>query len=201
MTVRLNREAYEKAIAEDIAWLNAQPRTLERDHVVAIVQASPNLVCGDPEADRYTESLRQECERLRRERDADTMAHALAHDAERRGLLQKAETRIAELEALLATCLRPLPLDMLPPGTSGVTPYLMIANGEDTLLLILAPGGVLGEQAHEQVELGMVLRGGLEDAWILAHPRHWAIPAKEAHRLVAGPHGALVACWFDGGRP
>jgi hypothetical protein len=35
---RLNREAYEKLIEEDIEWLKAaSTRTLERDHVVAVL--------------------------------------------------------------------------------------------------------------------------------------------------------------------
>lgn len=37
---RLNRRAYEGLIAEDLAWLESVPRTLERDHVIAIVKAS-----------------------------------------------------------------------------------------------------------------------------------------------------------------
>ena len=42
----LNRAAYERLIAEDIAWLEAQPRTLERDHVVAVLRDSARLYYG-----------------------------------------------------------------------------------------------------------------------------------------------------------
>lgn len=40
MSVMLNRWAYQKLVDENIAWLEAQPRTLERDHVIMIVRAS-----------------------------------------------------------------------------------------------------------------------------------------------------------------
>lgn len=37
----MNREAYEKLIEEDIAWLLKQPRTLERCHIEQILRDSP----------------------------------------------------------------------------------------------------------------------------------------------------------------
>lgn len=40
MSMRLNRGAYAALADEDIAWLRAQPRTLEREHVIAVVEAS-----------------------------------------------------------------------------------------------------------------------------------------------------------------
>lgn len=40
MTSRLTQHAYAKLIAEDIAWLRAQPRTLERDHLILVAQQS-----------------------------------------------------------------------------------------------------------------------------------------------------------------
>ena len=40
---RLTRHAYEKMLREDLAWLDKQPRTLERDHIREIVKASPDL--------------------------------------------------------------------------------------------------------------------------------------------------------------
>ncbi len=43
MAMKLNREAYERLIAEDIAWLESMPRTLERDHVIEIVKSSPRF--------------------------------------------------------------------------------------------------------------------------------------------------------------
>jgi hypothetical protein len=43
MGTTLNRAAYEKLIAEDIEWVSAQPKTLERDHIVQVLRASPGL--------------------------------------------------------------------------------------------------------------------------------------------------------------
>jgi len=41
--VKLTRDAYEELIAEDLAWLEKQPRTLERDHVMLIVKRSASV--------------------------------------------------------------------------------------------------------------------------------------------------------------
>lgn len=52
MSMRMNRDAYEKAVAENIEWLLEQPRTLEREHIIEIVRASlfheypPSRICG-----------------------------------------------------------------------------------------------------------------------------------------------------------
>jgi hypothetical protein len=43
---RMNRASYERMIAENIEWLEQQPRTLERDHVIAIVKASADHEYG-----------------------------------------------------------------------------------------------------------------------------------------------------------
>jgi len=40
MGTTLNRDAYERLIAEDLEWLLKQPRTLERDHIESIVRRS-----------------------------------------------------------------------------------------------------------------------------------------------------------------
>lgn len=40
MSGKLTRWAYRKLIEEDIAWLKEQPRTLERDHIVLILERS-----------------------------------------------------------------------------------------------------------------------------------------------------------------
>ena len=40
MSSTLNRAAYQQLIAEDLVWLRNQPRSLERDHIEAIVRAS-----------------------------------------------------------------------------------------------------------------------------------------------------------------
>lgn len=37
---RLNKSGYEQLINEDIAWLEKIPRTLERDHIIAVLKAS-----------------------------------------------------------------------------------------------------------------------------------------------------------------
>lgn len=36
----MSREAFADIIAEDIAWCEAQPRTLERDHTIAVLRQS-----------------------------------------------------------------------------------------------------------------------------------------------------------------
>jgi hypothetical protein len=37
---RLNKEGYSQLIKEDIAWLEKIPRTLEREHIIAVLRAS-----------------------------------------------------------------------------------------------------------------------------------------------------------------
>lgn len=38
--MRLNKLGYQQLIDEDIAWLCELPRTLERDHIIAVLRAS-----------------------------------------------------------------------------------------------------------------------------------------------------------------
>jgi hypothetical protein len=38
--MRLNKLGYQQLIDEDIAWLEKIPRTLERDHIIAVLKAS-----------------------------------------------------------------------------------------------------------------------------------------------------------------
>lgn len=40
MSMRLNSAAYATLADEDIAWLKSQPRTLEREHIIGVVEAS-----------------------------------------------------------------------------------------------------------------------------------------------------------------
>jgi hypothetical protein len=40
MSMRLNRSAYAKLVAEDAAWLEKMPRTLERDHILLILRCA-----------------------------------------------------------------------------------------------------------------------------------------------------------------
>lgn len=47
MTMPLTRDAYRNLIREDLAWLESCPRTLERDHVIAIVKASESHEYND----------------------------------------------------------------------------------------------------------------------------------------------------------
>ena len=42
----MNRESYERLIQEDIAWLNTMPRTLERDHIIDVLEDSTNRIYG-----------------------------------------------------------------------------------------------------------------------------------------------------------
>lgn len=40
MSGPMTRDAYERLIAEDLAWLAEQPRTLEREHIRGVVERS-----------------------------------------------------------------------------------------------------------------------------------------------------------------
>lgn len=46
MGMRINRESYERLIQEDIAWLNTMPHTLERDHIIDVLEDSTNRIYG-----------------------------------------------------------------------------------------------------------------------------------------------------------
>jgi hypothetical protein len=59
MTMRLNRAAYEKMIAEDIAWLEQQPRTLERDHILVVLQHAVGYEYGATGSREKYESLKE----------------------------------------------------------------------------------------------------------------------------------------------
>lgn len=50
MTTALNRTAYHQLVDEDVAWLEKQPRTLERDHVIQIVKDSVRCYYGEATA-------------------------------------------------------------------------------------------------------------------------------------------------------
>lgn len=51
MSSKMTKKAYEQIIAEDIAWLEKQPRTLERDHIIEIVKRSPGYEYPPPYGD------------------------------------------------------------------------------------------------------------------------------------------------------
>lgn len=53
---KLDRMGYQQIIDGDIAWLRAQPRTLERDHVIMIVEASPGHEYPDAPTPPTTQS-------------------------------------------------------------------------------------------------------------------------------------------------
>jgi hypothetical protein len=59
MSIDLTREAYQKLVNEDIEWLLKQPRTLEREHIEAIVSHSVSLLYDK------IESLKEEVNALR----------------------------------------------------------------------------------------------------------------------------------------
>jgi hypothetical protein len=48
MGSKMNRQAYERLVAEDIEWLQQQPRTLERDHIEAILKGSVSYYYPEP---------------------------------------------------------------------------------------------------------------------------------------------------------
>lgn len=74
MSSRLNREAFERLIAENIAWTEAQPRSLERDHLVAILRDSARLYYEvEPAVDARDKTIAErdaEIARLTKDRDA-----------------------------------------------------------------------------------------------------------------------------------
>jgi hypothetical protein len=47
----MTRAAYAALIEEDIAWLLQQPRTLEREHILLILQRQPTDQYGPPPSD------------------------------------------------------------------------------------------------------------------------------------------------------
>jgi hypothetical protein len=65
---RLNRDAYAKLVAEDMAWLDRQPRTLEREHIRQILTLAVEYEYGPvPGTPRTTRDL------VRSELDEDEM--------------------------------------------------------------------------------------------------------------------------------
>jgi hypothetical protein len=50
MATTINRAAFVQLIEEDIAWLEKQPRSLERDHIEAVLRDAPSIY--------YPETLR-----------------------------------------------------------------------------------------------------------------------------------------------
>ena len=51
MGMKVNREAYQKLIDEDIVWLLKQPRSLERDHIVSVLKNSVERIYGKEKMD------------------------------------------------------------------------------------------------------------------------------------------------------
>ena len=51
MGMKVNREAYQKLIDEDIEWLLKQPLSLERDHIVNVLKNSVEWVYGKEKMD------------------------------------------------------------------------------------------------------------------------------------------------------
>ena len=47
MSMKMNKSSYITLIEEDIAWLEKMPRTLERDHIIAILKLSPTREYDD----------------------------------------------------------------------------------------------------------------------------------------------------------
>lgn len=51
MSGRLTREAYQRIVDEDLAWLEKQPRTLERDHIAAVLRNAVSRAYGPASED------------------------------------------------------------------------------------------------------------------------------------------------------
>jgi len=56
MSMRINRESFEKLIEGDKNWLLKQPRSLERDHIEEVLDEITDLVYGK-EDDDYPETI------------------------------------------------------------------------------------------------------------------------------------------------
>ena len=48
MPMMINREAFERLIAEDLAWLHQQPRSLERMHIETLLRNAPEAYYRRP---------------------------------------------------------------------------------------------------------------------------------------------------------
>lgn len=70
MSDQVTRSAYEGMIREDIEWLERQPRTLERDHVIEIVKRSPMHEYAEPEL-TLTAAVQGEREAIKAHLDSD----------------------------------------------------------------------------------------------------------------------------------
>lgn len=56
MGTTMNKQAFESLIAENIEWLNSQPRTLEREHIIDICRNAPDIWYGKRDGEgRVTE--------------------------------------------------------------------------------------------------------------------------------------------------
>jgi quercetin dioxygenase-like cupin family protein len=74
-----------------------------------------------------------------------------------------------------------------------------LVSGERITLAVveLDPGAVVAEHAHENEQLGLVLRGAMSfrlgsEERELGPGATWTIPANTPHSAVAGPDGAVV---------
>ncbi len=54
MSSTMNKSAFEKLMAENIEWLNQQPRTLERDHIIDVCRSAPDMYYGKRNEDGDT---------------------------------------------------------------------------------------------------------------------------------------------------
>ncbi|HYE57386.1 MAG TPA: hypothetical protein VD948_02725 [Rhodothermales bacterium] len=70
--IRLNRPAYEKLIAEDIAWLEkSAPDTLERKHILVVLRASVDLYYGPDPGDACARCRGRGTRTISRDYDGD----------------------------------------------------------------------------------------------------------------------------------
>lgn len=79
MSGKLTRIAYRQLIAEDIVWLEVQPRTLERDHIIAIVRESERYYYEDAQ-DEAIKAAREKA--LRPVEDYELAIHGYRADSE-----------------------------------------------------------------------------------------------------------------------
>lgn len=76
MGTTMNKQAYEKMIAEDLEWLAKQPRSLERDHIEYIVKGSVEHLYPTREQAESSNCVCEYCQQRRNEGELSTI-----HDA------------------------------------------------------------------------------------------------------------------------
>ena len=151
------------AHAEDLAWLNSQPRTLERDHVIQIVQASPAheydaALIQAQSLKGALDCIRQVCERNLPEQDGERTELELVEELVKRTAAPP-DTRAARAAAdklaymALLACRAPSD-DALPPDFD----QRFDAAADAYEATLMPPPDGARELVHDLLELSYPIR-------------------------------------------